>query len=331
MWRFVQASVLSLFIATVATAAPFQPGQIFVPFGGNQIAQISPLYASSDVSYLNPLPYSFATSATTLEGGGVALDENGYLYVTVGAGTGQQRGIVKIAPDGNVVKTLTVGTSIDLRGIAAKGGKVAVATNAGVRIYDADLNKRLQILSTNTAFRDVAFDDQGNLYALHQNQVDRYKLIGGSYSSTPETVVSGLVDAVALAFDGAGNLYVVDRGAQNEPQQVKKFVRTGDGFSSTPTSISRPVTSGSPSLFGLDYEPGINTFFVVNTSSTQTDLLKFSPNDTAMSVVFSSADIKNARWLAVYPTPEPAAAVLLLVGLGWTMWKQRRKGIGRKW
>jgi hypothetical protein len=297
-------------------AAPFQPGQIFVAYGGNQIAQISPPYELDSVGYLGPLTYSFATSATNLQGGGVALDENGYLYVTFGTGSGN-RGIVKIAPNGSVVKTVTVGTSPDFRGIAAKGGKVAVATNAGVRIYDSDLNNLLQTLSGN--YRDVVFDDAGNLYALHQTRVDRYKLVSGVYQ-LDRTVVSGLGDAVAITFDGAGNLYVVDRSGQ----QVKKFVRAGDSFSSL-TNISRPSSITGGSLFGIGYEPGINTFFVVNTSSAQTDLLKFSPSDTTMSVVFSSNAITNARWLAVYPTSEPAAAVLLLAGLGWLVRRARRR------
>jgi DNA-binding beta-propeller fold protein YncE len=295
-------------------AAPFQPGQIFVAYGENQIAQISPPYTTSDVTSFG-IGYSFATSATNLEGGGVALDENGYLYVTFGTGSGNQRGIVKIASNGSVVKTITVGTSPDFRGIAAKGGKVAVATDSGVHIYDSNLNL-LQTLSGN--YRDVAFDDAGNLYALHQTRVDRYKLVSGTYQFDG-TVVSGLGNAVAIAFDSAENLYVVDRS----DQQVKKFVRTGDIFSSTPVTISRPITSGS--LFGLGYEPGINTFFAVNTSSTRTELLKFSPNDTTMAIVFSSTDIRNARWLAVYPTSEPAAAVLLLAGLGWLVRRVRRR------
>jgi len=297
-------------------AAPFQPGQIFVAYGGNQIAQISPPYELDSVGYLGPLTYSFATSATNLQGGGVALDENGYLYVTFGTGSGN-RGIVKIAPDGSVVNTITVGTSPDFRGIAAKGGKVAVATNAGVRIYDSDLNNLLQTLSGN--YRDVVFDDAGNLYALHQTRVDRYKLVSGVYQFD-RTVVSGLGDAVAITLDGAGNLYVVDRSGQ----QVKKFVRAGDGFSG-PTNISRPSSITGGNLFGIGYEPGINTFFVVNTSSSQTELLRFSPNDTTMAIVFSSTDIRNARWLAVYPTSEPAAAVLLLAGFGWLVRRVRRR------
>jgi hypothetical protein len=312
----VTLSLLSFVSIKPTHAAPFQPGQIFVAYGGNQIAQISPPYELDSVGYLGPLTYSFATSAMNLQGGGVALDENGYLYVTFGTGSGN-RGIVKIAPNGSVVKTITVGTSPDFRGIAARGGKVAVATNTGVRIYDSDLNNLLQTLSGN--YRDVVFDDAGNLYALHQTRVDRYKLVSGVYQFD-RTVVSGLGEAVAITFDGAGNLYVVDRSGQ----QVKKFVRAGDGFSG-PTNISRPSSITGGSLFGIGYEPGINTFFVVNTSSAQTDLLKFSPSDTTMSVVFSSNAITNARWLAVYPTSEPAAAVLLLAGLGWLVRRVRRR------
>jgi hypothetical protein len=310
----VTLSLLSFVSIKPTHAAPFQPGQIFVAYGGNQFAQISPPYSVSDVNSFG-IGYSFATAAGTLEGGGVALDENGYLYVTFGTGSGD-RGIVKIAPDGSVVKTVTVGTSPDFRGIAAKGGKVAVATDSGVHVYDSNLNL-LQTLSGN--YRDVAFDDAGNLYALHQTRVDRYKLVSGTYQFDG-TVVSGLGNAVAIAFDGAGNLYVVDRSGQ----QVKKFVRAGDDFSG-PTNISRPSSITGGNLFGIGYEPGINTFFVVNTSSSKTELLSFRPNDTTMTIVFSSTDIRNARWLAVYPTSEPAAAVLLLAGLGWLVRRVRRR------
>jgi len=309
-------SLLSFVSVKPTHAAPLQPGQIFVAYGGNQIAQISPPYTTSDVTSFG-IGYSFATAVGTLQGGGVALDENGYLYVTFGTGTTGERGIVKIAPDGSVVKSITVGTSPDFRGIAVKDGKVAVATNTGVRIYDSDLNNLSQTLSGN--YRDVIFDDAGNLYALHQTRVDRYKLVGGTYQYEG-TVISGLGDAVAIAFDGAGNLYVVDRSGQ----QVRKFVRVGDGFSG-PINILRPSSITGGALFGIDYEPGINTFFVVNTSSASTELLKFSPNDTTMTIVFSSTGIKNARWLAVYPTPEPATAILLLAGLGWWVRRVRRK------
>jgi hypothetical protein len=250
------------------------------------------------------------------------LDEDGYLYVTFGTGSGN-RGIVKIAPNGSVVKTITVGTSPDFRGIAAKGGKVAVATDDGVYLSNTALDGEPQKIrppsSLTKTYRDVVFDDAGNLYALHQTRVDRYKLVSGTYQFDG-TVVSGLGNAVAITFDGAGNLYVVDRSGQ----QVKKFVRAGDGFSG-PTNISRPSSITGGSLFGIGYEPGINTFFVVNTSSDQTDLLKFSPSDTTMSVVLSSNAITNARWLAVYPTSEPAAAVLLLAGLGWLVRRVRRR------
>ena len=289
---------------------------------GNQIAQISPPYTTSDVTSFG-ISYSFATPSTNLQGGGVALDENGFLYVTFGFGTeppNNRRGIVKIAPNGSVYKTITVGTSPDFRGIAAKGGKVAVATDSGVRIYDSNFEQLLQTLSRNYAYRDVIFDDVGNLYALRYNQVERYKLDNSGRYQFDKTVVSGLEDAVAIAFDGAGNLYVVDRSGQ----QVKKFARTGDDFSG-PIGIPRPSSITDGALFGIGYEPGINTFFVVNTSLSRTDLLKFSPNDTTMTIVFSSTDIKNARWLAVYPTSEPAAAILLLAGLGWLARRVKRK------
>jgi hypothetical protein len=319
----VTLSLLSFVSIKPTHAAPFQPGQIFVAYGGNRIAQISPPYSVSDVNSFG-IGYSFALLAGTLEGGGVALDENGYLYITFGTGSGSDRGIVKIAPDGSVVKTITVGTSPDFRGIAARGGKVAVATDDGVYLYNTALDGEPQKIrppsSLTKTYRDVVFDDAGNLYALHQTRVDRYKLVSGVYQFDRTVVKSGLGDAVAITFDGAGNLYVVDRSGQ----QVKKFVRAGDGFSG-PTNISRPSSITGGNLFGIGYEPGINTFFVVNTSSAQTDLLKFSPSDTTMSVVFSSNSITNARWLAVYPTSEPAAAVLLLAGLGWLVRRARRR------
>jgi hypothetical protein len=314
----VTLSLLPFVFIKPTHAAPLQPGQIFVAYGGNQIAQISPPYTTNDVTSFG-LGYSFAKAVGTLEGGGVALDENGYLYVTFGTGSGD-RGIVKIAPNGSVYKTITVGTSPDFRGIAVKGGKVAVATNSGVRIYDSNFEQLLQTLSRNYAYRDVIFDDVGNLYALRYNQVERYKLDNSGRYQFDKTVVSGLEDAVAIAFDGAGNLYVVDRSGQ----QVKKFARTGDDFSG-PIGIPRPSSITDGALFGIGYEPGINTFFVVNTSLSRTELLKFSPNDTTMTIVFSSTNIVSARWLAVYPTSEPAAAILLLAGLGWLVRRVRRK------
>jgi hypothetical protein len=324
----VTLSLLPFVFVKPTHAAPLQPGQIFVAYGGNQIAQISPPYTTSDVTSFG-ISYSFATLSTNLQGGGVALDENGYLYVTFGFGTeppNNRRGIVKIAPNGSVYKTITVGTSPDFRGIAVKGGKVAVATDEGIYVFDTDLSNSRQIQPPSPltkTYRDVAFDDAGNLYALHQKRVDRYKLVSGAYQFDKTVVVPELLgDAVAIAFDGAGNLYVVDR-VPNQ-QQVKKFVRTGDDFSG-PIGIPRPSSITGGALFGIGYEPGINTFFVVNTSSTQTDLLKFSPNDTTMTIVFSSSNITNARWLAVYPTSEPAAAILLLAGLGWLVRRVRRR------
>jgi len=297
-------------------AAPFQPGDVFFTYGGNRIAHI---YGSTLESLTMPESYSFAATTTVnLQGGGIALDEEGNLYVTFGTGTAGIRGIIKFHKNGEKAKILTVGTSPDFRGIAAKYGKVAVATPNGVRIYDSDLNTLLQTLSGN--YRYVAFDNQGNLYALHQTRVDRYRWDGSSYI-LDGTIISGLSDAITISVDTNGNLYIVERGGA-DANKVLKFTRTTSGFNRS--TISRPPEITGGNLFGLAYEPGIDTFFVINSSSTMTDLLKFRTNDGTMSIVFKGrTDITNARWLAVYPTPEPTIAILLAAG--WLFFRRRSR------
>jgi hypothetical protein len=312
-------------------AAPFQPGQIFVAFGGNQIgvfADTVSLTGSVIQTLVVPSP-GFLTVTGLGGGGGLALDEEGNLYATLSDNTGSV-GLVKFrASDGSKVfeKTYTISGVSDFRSLVVRDGRIYVATNSGIRIFDAATGSRISTadFGGTLAFRDLAFDSQGNLYALREPTTGTAEIrrwSAGNFTGTGTILfsASGNRDPRALVVDEQGNIYFTANPAGGSV--VRKYKQDGTLLA------TYNVPSGTGTLIGLDYDPGTQRLFASHTATGgigQILWIDRNASSGATMNAFGPNNLSGVRWLAVYPTSEPAAAVLLLAGLGWLVRRVRRR------
>ncbi len=137
----------------------------------------------------------------------------------------------------NLVRTL----SADLSGLAVHNGLVwaSFEERGFAVVIDAHAGKELGTVAI-PAVRALAFDRSGNLHALSQGRLLRFKIDFTKPATLPEPVVlaSGLLDPQALMIDDKGVIYVSDWGTSH---QVKRFA--ADGRPLTP--IGEP---GAPTI-----------------------------------------------------------------------------------
>jgi len=329
-----------------AGAAPFEPGQIFIAYGGTNIGVFADtisttgnLIGTINLQSLSP-GSTFTAGATLTGGGGVALDESGNLYVTVQnfEGTANRRGLIKIDRNGNIAWKADSGGTIDYRGVAASAtlNRVFVATAQGIDVYRADNGQRLagESFGGTLAFRDLVIDSQGNLYALRQaggGQLVIRRWESGNYTGLGRVVFVRTdyrnSDPRALTVDEAGNLYIT----LNNPKGVLKVrpdptgtTSEGDDLGSVDAFFSAPTTG---TLIGLDYDPGTQRLFASHTGTGIGQILWIDRNASSGSTMtaFGPTNLSGVRWLALYPTPEPSVALLVLAG-GAALWWRRRQG-----
>ena len=312
-------------------AAPFQPGQIFVAYGGNQIgvfADTVSLAGNVIQTLVVPSP-GFLTVTGLGGGGGLALDEEGNLYATLSNNTGGV-GLVKFrASDGSKVfeKTYTISGVSDFRSLVVRDGRIYVATDSGIRVFDAATGSRISTadFGGTLAFRDLAFDSQGNLYALREPTTGTAEIrrwSAGNFTGTGTILfsASGNRDPRALVVDEQGNIYFTANPAGGSV--VRKYKQDGTLLA------TYNVPSGTGTLIGLDYDPGTQRLFASHTATGgigQILWIDRNASSGATMNAFGPNNLSGVRWLAVYPTSEPAAAVLLLAGLGWLVRRVRRR------
>lgn len=315
--EFIFSVGVLLLASFTVSAAPFQAGQIFIAYGSNNVGVFADTVSlkGTSVQKLSISPSGFTTSSASLAGGGVALDEFGNLYVTVQylSGTNQNRGIIKFNRDGSIAWRADSGGSLDYRGIVASASldRVFVATAggrgaSGIHVYRASNGEKIAEFGGTLAYRDLALDGKGNLYALRHNEVrfwsaGNFSGLGTSLFPIPEE------DPRAIVADEDGNIYI----SFEDTKVVRKYSSKG-------TLLATYLTPGGVgSLFGLDYDPGTKRLFASHTGTGVGQILWIERNasDGAVMKAFGPKDLSGVRWLAVYPTPEPTTAMLLAVGL----------------
>jgi DNA-binding beta-propeller fold protein YncE len=328
-------------------AAPIQSGQIFIAYGSNNIGVFADTVSLSGTQAMAPIslaPSSFTTTTLLGGGGGIALDEAGNLYVTVQnfEGTTNRRGLIKIDRNGNIVWKADSGGTTDYRGVVVSTSlnRVFVATGSGIHVYRADNGQRLagESFGGTLAFRDLALDSHGNLYALREGgngQLVIRRWTPGNYTGSGTVVfVRGATttdyrnsDPRALAVDEAGNLYIT----LNNPKVLLKVRPAPTGTTSETADLGTVdalflTPSNAGTLIGLDYDPGTQRLFASHTGTGIGQILWIDRNSSSGSIMtaFGPTNLSGVRWLTVYPTSEPAAGLLLLAGMG-LKWLVKRK------
>jgi hypothetical protein len=215
----------------------------------------------------------------------------------------------------------------DFRSLVVYSGRIYVATNSGIRVFDAATGSRISTadFGGTLAFRDLAFDGQGNLYALREYptgtvNIHRWSASDFSGEGTVLFSRSGNTDSRALVVDEQGNIYFTANPAGGSV--VRKYKQDGTLLA------TYYVPLGTGTLIGLDYDPGTQRLFASHTATGGIGQILWidrnASSDATMNA-FGPNNLSGVRWLAVYPTSEPAAAVLLLAGLGWLVRRVRRR------
>lgn len=322
MGRLFWGLLLSLVVfgGRAVQAAPFIPGDLFVAYGEHFIGVFRP---DGTLAQILDTEVSTFTDKTTLGGGGgLALDEFGNLYVTVRKFRGNgRRGIVKFqATDGAKVLEIE-GLAPDFRGLAVREGRIYVATGRGIRVFDAVTGERLSSadLGGNRAFRDIAFDRQGNLYALRRREIFVWR--AGDLTGKDPTFSFSIPDEDprALVTDDEGNIYI----AFEETGIVRKYRPDGT------LRATYLTPSGAGAIIGLDFDPGTGALFASHAGTGIGQILtvhKDAPDGTTMTA-FGPTGLDGVRWLTVSPTPELPAPALLTIGVA-GLWGLRRKRRG---
>ncbi|GBC98809.1 hypothetical protein HRbin17_01324 [bacterium HR17] len=342
LWCVGLLMVLTAGATVPVTAAPIHPGHIFVAYDSSNIGVFASTVSLTGhhVTTIDCItPYSFGASAAVDGGGGVALDEWGNLYVTTSNDGSGKLGIVKVNADGSLAfrRSYERGAGKDLpssvtdfRSLAIHDGRIYVATNSGVRVFDAATGARLSgaDFGGNFAFRDLVFDRQGNLYALRESPtgtavIHRWGAGNLTGSGTVLFSASGNTDPRALAVDEQGHIYFTAN--PSGARVVRKYKSDGALLA----TYNAPITTGV--LIGLDYDPGTQRLFVSHTAAGIGQILwvdRNAPSGTTMTA-FGPNNLNGVRWLAVYPTPEPTANALVMIGFGIAMvahqWRVRRR------
>lgn len=323
--KFILSTILVvgklLLTSFMVSAAPFQAGQIFVAYDGSNIGVFADTVslAGTQAQILSVSPSSFTTVALLTGGGGIALDEFGNLYVTVSNdGTGKL-GIMKFnadgTPDKNFPKGYTISGVSDFRGLAVREDRIYVATDKGIRVFRATDGEYLSSEDFGEgAFRDVAFDNQGNLYGLKSpatGTVEVRKWMKGNFKGKGESLFSatGNTDPRALVLDEVGYIYITVN--PSDGPFVRKFNQKGD------LRATYKVPSNTGTLIGLDYDPGTQRLFASHTGTSIGQILWVNrdASDGTTMTAFGPTNLSGVRWLAVYPTPEPTTSLLLAAGL----------------
>jgi hypothetical protein len=154
---------------------------------------------------------------------------------------------------------------------------------------------------------DLAFDaTTGRLYGLYSLDSDQRQLFTIDTDTGAATVIPGSLsgDPSAMAFDGAGTLYVVDTSL-NELLTVDKDTSAILG--------TLPLNATLGSVAGMDVDPATGTFYLADGESGGTD--KLYTLDTATGTLNEIGPLGLSDGLAGLAfLPEPATFILLAVG-----------------
>jgi sugar lactone lactonase YvrE len=224
--------------------------------------------------------------STSTEAGRLAIDAAGNLFVA------DKHSIYKYAPDGTK-STFAAGLKYP-HGLSFDGkGNLFVsdgaATDAKSSILKFTPDGKRSTFATGISSVGMAFDRSDNLFVSQGDSI--FKFTPKGVKST--FVISKLPNFIDLAFEGAGNLFVVDQAVTVPGLGHSIFEITPDGTKST-------FATGLEDPSGLAVDAAGNVYVTVVTAADASShaILKFSPDGTN-STFTSALGAYVARGLAI--------------------------------
>jgi sugar lactone lactonase YvrE len=209
------------------------------------------------------------------QAGGLAFNAAGNLFVADG------HSISKYAPDGPK-STFAAGLKYPLGLCFDPEGNLFISdgavTDPKSSILKFTPNGKRSTFATGISSVGIACDRSGNLFVSQGDSI--FKFTPKGVKST--YVISKLANFIDLAFDGAGNLFVVD-------QTVTVLGLGRSIFEITPDGTKSPFATGLEDPNGLAVDAAGNVYVTVVTAADASchAILKFSPDGT--NSTFNSA------------------------------------------
>src|SRR4030095_11467468 len=199
---------------------------------------------------------------------GLAIDAAGNLFV------GDGHSVFKYTPDGTKSTFATglkypIGLCFDREGNLFVSDRAVTDAKSSILKFTPD-GKR-STFATGISSVGMAFDRSGNLFVSQGDSI--FKFTPKRVKST--FIISKLANFIDLAFDGAGNLFVLDQTVTVPGLGRSIFEITPDGTKSTFATRLE-----DPSSLAVDAAGNVYVTVVTAADASSHAILKFSPDGT---------------------------------------------------
>jgi len=199
-----------------ALPIPPKPGNLFMTTSRTDLEFLPTRNMSLSIRWwaLLAMMLAFAMIARDCLAGGMAFDADGNLFLAAA------ESVFKIAPDGTKTTFATGLNNATCLTFDRKGNLFVVDSGSGTAFRFAPDGTKTPFMTDITS-SGMAFDGAGNLFIGQGHSIYKFTPEG-----TKSTFATGLGNALDLAFDPAGTLYVLDSQA-TFGESVFKFAPDG--------------------------------------------------------------------------------------------------------
>jgi hypothetical protein len=272
-----QPSVFSaIYLTAIATAA----------IGGAQIsgvvaAELEPIvYVKNfDSSISAYAPWSAAPDLA-IPGDGLddqarnlTIDRMGRVYAAYGSG-----GVVKVFSAGSTTASRTIsGLTLPASIVVDANGNIFVAEPDQINEFTAASGNAPSRTIPASSGAPLLLDAAGNLFCAQIDTQSVSVFAPGASSTASYSISSGVIDAVALAFDPAGNLYVANGAYNGQYANVQSYRPPFSSASAVYQTFGRNLFT-NPTAVAADANGNVYV-----SSTDRSDVEEFVPSDPAVT------------------------------------------------